>query len=309
MAVPRMDLHWFGRLLPLLLLGAATSYYVPGHMVPLHRPARVRNVHMDDSVKVTVKPPKKSSDGAASTDNSGSSGVKITTRVRTPEERAAAQSQAPNAAATPADPADSDKDMSISVTVKKPTAVAAPPPPPGLETVDLSDSEKLLLEGTQKANCTMMLEALQAGANPNVRDPKGRTPLHFVAGLGLAPAAVVLIHFGAQLDVRDGDGLTPIHMSAGYANSQTLRVLVAAGADTTVTAQSQGTPTQVVIALGDYQLGQFINRTGTEKLKKKDDKLEKLKACLDVLDNIEEVREEANWDEMLKEVLQCTNAD
>ena len=75
--------------------------------------------------------------------------------------------------------------------------------------------------------------------------------------LGLAPAAVLLIHFGAQLDVRDGEKLTPMHMAAGYANAQTLRVLVAAGADTNVTGLQQGTPLQVVLRLGEYQLEQF----------------------------------------------------
>jgi len=199
--------------------------------------------------------------------------------------------------------------MSVSVSVKTPTAAPAPPSAPSLETKDLTPEEKLLLEGTQKANVTMMLEALQAGANPNVRDPKGRTPLHFVAGLGLAPAAVVLLHFGAQVNARDGEGLCPMHMAAGYANPQTLRVLVAAGADTDVTAKAQGTPLQVVTALGDYQLNQFLNRTGAEKLKKKDDKLEKLKLCLDVFDDVEGVREDTNWDEMLEEVLKCTYSD
>ena len=52
---------------------------------------------------------------------------------------------------------------------------------------------------------------------------KGRTPLHFMAGVGLAPACVLLIHYGAQVDTRDNDGLTPMHMAAGYANAQTLK--------------------------------------------------------------------------------------
>jgi len=253
--------------------------------------------------KITIRKPGDAAagGGASAAPSPPESAAKVTVRVRSKEER--------DAAAATDVVAEEEDDMSVAVTVKKPTSVPPPPSAPTLETQDLTDDEKILLEGTQKANCTMMLDALQAGANPNVRDPKGRTPLHFVSGLGLAPAAVLLIHFGAQVNVRDGDGLTPMHMAAGYANSQTLRVLVAAGADTEATAPAQGKPAQVIVALGDYQLGQFFNRTGADKLKKKDDKLEKLKACLDVLDDVEKVRDETDWDELLTEVLQCTEAD
>jgi hypothetical protein len=248
----------------------------------------------DSAAKITIRKPGES--GGAS------SGTKVSVRVRSPgEKKAAAAAASPDAAAA----ANDDSTMSVSVKVKEPVVKAKPPPPPGLETQNLSDAEKMLLEGTQRANCTMMIEALNAGANPNVRDPKGRTPLHFVAGLGLAPAAVILIHFGAQVDIRDGDNLTPMHMASGYANAQTLRVLVAAGAEHQVVGNNQGTPTEVVIALGDYQLSQWFNRTGADKLKKKDDKLEKLKACLDVLDNIEEVRNEEKWEDIVEEVMKC----
>jgi len=48
-----------------------------------------------------------------------------------------------------------------------------------------------------------VLEALLDGANPNIRDPNGRTGLHFMAGVGLAPACVLLIHFGADVDALD----------------------------------------------------------------------------------------------------------
>ena len=39
-------------------------------------------------------------------------------------------------------------------------------------------------------------------------------------------------------------------------------------------------------------------------MQKKDEKLEKLKACLDVFETVEEIRAECNWDEMMTEVLQ-----
>eukprot|EP00965_Chrysotila_dentata_P239378 6203074-Pleurochrysis_carterae.AAC.1 len=133
----------------------------------------------------------------------------------------------------------------------------------------------MLLRGTQAANLTLILDALKMGANPNVRDSNGRTPLHFMAGVGLAPACVLLIQFGepftscsyasyfnlvrkspttlrslgcvgADIEAIDGQGLTPVHMAAGYANAQTLKVLIAAGADLTFeTPQVSSLPTVV----------------------------------------------------------------
>jgi len=164
-----------------------------------------------------------------------------------------------------------------------------------------------LLEATQKANCTKILEALQTGVNPNIRDPKGRTPLHFMSGVGLAPGVVLLIHFGADVEARDEDGLAPIHMAAGYANAQTLRVLVAAGADANVTATSQGTPLSVVLQLGEYQLKAFIEekKGALQRFKKKDEKLEKLKACLEVLEDPQAVRDDSDWDAYLEASAWC----
>ena len=40
-----------------------------------------------------------------------------------------------------------------------------------------------------------------------------------------------------------------------------------------------------------------------ERLKKKDEKLEKLKMCLDIFDDPQAVRDEEDWDSMLTEVL------
>jgi len=51
-------------------------------------------------------------------------------------------------------------------------------------------------------------------------------------------------------------------------------------------------------------LGRARARRGA-RFKKKDEKLEKLRACMDVLDDTEAVKEEADWDAMLTEVLKA----
>merc|ERR1712196_197968 len=116
------------------------------------------------------------------------------------------------------------------------------------------------------------------------------------------------IHYGAQVDVTDQDGLTPLHMAAGYANAQTLRVLVTAGADEKLTGDNQGTAIEVVTALGEYQYSDWKEKQkkGSRLLKrfqKKDEKLEKLKLCMEVLQDVEKVRNDECWDQMLRDVL------
>ena len=187
----------------------------------------------------------------------------------------------------------------------------------------------MLLNGTQAANCTRILEALKAGANPNICDPKGRSPLHFSAGVGLAPAVLLLIHFGADMNARDAEGLTPLHMAAGYANPETMKLLIAAGADTTLVGEKQGTALSVVQSLGQYQWEKFYKEEKKglqDRFKKKDEKLEKLRKCMDAFEvsgrppatardaaprlrhaaaaqDMETLRAELDWDAELTEVL------
>ncbi|KAL3919753.1 MAG: hypothetical protein SGPRY_005516 [Prymnesium sp.] len=235
----------------------------------------------EGEVKVTIKTP---SSASGSSPEEKDSSPKVSVRVRPPSGKQ--RKEEPQTAAS---------DFTTSVTVKKPEPKLVEPEP------QKSYAEELLFNATQNANCTQLLEALQSGINPNIRDPNYRTPLHFMAGIGLAPACVLLIHFGAQLDAQDKDGLTPLHMAAGYANARTLRVLVAAGADTELTGTGQGTPLEVVKGLGEYQYSQVYGKK--KRTNKKDEKLEKLKQCVDILLNTEEVRADNKWEDLLEETL------
>lgn len=298
------------RAVGIVLLAGASCFYVPPL---LRRPPAVRLV-MDEAdapaadaapaTKITVRKP--GGDGGDASAAAAPSATKVKVRVRSKSEKKA--SPPPAAAVEMEEP-----ETTITVNVK-----AAPkkekPPDDGKKIPELTVEENLLMEGTQRANITLILDALQQGANPNIQDPNGRTPLHFVAGLGLAPAVALLIHFGAQVNIRDNDDLTPIHMASGYTNAQTLRILVGAGADIDIAGKTQGKPLEVITSLGEYQLKQFMNRSGTERFtKKKDDKLEQLKECLDVLCNQEEILKEAQepgyWDEIMTDVLKLASTD
>ena len=124
-------------------------------------------------------------------------------------------------------------------------------------------------------------------------------------------------------------GLTPLHMAAGYANPETMKLLIATGADTTLVGEKQGTALSVVQSLGQYQWEKFYKEEKKglqDRFKKKDEKLEKLRKCMDAFEvsgrprtrdtaratltprrrhaqDMETLRAELDWDAELTEVL------
>jgi hypothetical protein len=51
---------------------------------------------------------------------------------------------------------------------------------------------------------------LNNGADPNVQDFSGNTPLHFAASKGLVKVAELLINKGAQVNAQNKEGITPL---------------------------------------------------------------------------------------------------
>jgi ankyrin repeat protein len=69
--------------------------------------------------------------------------------------------------------------------------------------------------------------APRGGADVDVRDHRGRTPLHLAARAGRAAVASMLLDAGASLRVRDKDGDTPVALAAAGARGDVLALLLA----------------------------------------------------------------------------------
>lgn len=78
----------------------------------------------------------------------------------------------------------------------------------------------------QLAQCLAM-----PGANLEVTDSTGSTPLHYAAREGQEKAASVLIQAGASLAARDAEGCQPLHSAASTGHQEAIRLLLQARSD------------------------------------------------------------------------------
>ena len=79
---------------------------------------------------------------------------------------------------------------------------------------------------------------IDAGADLNIQDDDGWTPLHWVAGSGYTDIARALIDAGADLNIQDDDGWTPLHQVAFNGHADIARLLIDAGANLNIQVDS-----------------------------------------------------------------------
>ncbi len=76
-------------------------------------------------------------------------------------------------------------------------------------TAGKSNPAKDLIEAVRKGHPAVVHAFLTKGSDPNARDGKGGTALHWAAAKGSAEVAKLLLDAGADPNVTDGDGKTP----------------------------------------------------------------------------------------------------
>ena len=85
----------------------------------------------------------------------------------------------------------------------------------------------------------VVIALLDAGVNVNVREKDGVTPLHVAVS---ADVATALIAAGATVNARSREGTTPLHHAATRPDPATLAALIAAGADVNAARRDGTTP-------------------------------------------------------------------
>jgi ankyrin repeat protein len=96
---------------------------------------------------------------------------------------------------------------------------------------DLSTGETGLHYATQRRDVTWIRFLTGRGANPNIRDKSGVTPLMIATRLGFNEGVEALIAGGASVDVATSSGETPLISAVHRRDPGLMRLLLQAGAD------------------------------------------------------------------------------
>ncbi len=128
-----------------------------------------------------------------------------------------------------------------------------------INTRDLTSGETALHVVVARRDITWTRWLLQEGANPNVADNRGRTPLIAASEIGFLEAIEVLVRRGARVDVANQAGETPLIAAIHSRNVELIEVLLEAGANPDLTdntgrsardyARERGVPPRILMVL------------------------------------------------------------
>jgi ankyrin repeat protein len=101
-----------------------------------------------------------------------------------------------------------------------------------------------------RCGAAMVRTLLREGADADVADDKGVTPLHAAATLGLDDVVKLLLSHEKRLNVnvQDDRGKTPLHYAATWRNLSTVGLLLLGGADPNIKDNSGKTPLHEVLS-------------------------------------------------------------
>ena len=100
-----------------------------------------------------------------------------------------------------------------------------------VNTRDLSSGDTGLHIVVARSDALWISFLLQRGADPNIRNKKGVTPLQIAAALGFTEGVEPLIKGGANINVADQTGETPLITAVHARNVALVRLLLEKGGD------------------------------------------------------------------------------
>ncbi|MHC4540586.1 MAG: ankyrin repeat domain-containing protein [Planctomycetota bacterium] len=112
---------------------------------------------------------------------------------------------------------------------------------------------------------TQLVEALiSEGADVNVGDKRGETPLHYAAQRRYRHVAKLLIADGAQINASSNSGETPLHCATRWGYSDVVELLIANGANVNLPTKHGSNALAIAKEMGYQELSSLLRESGAE---------------------------------------------
>ena len=107
----------------------------------------------------------------------------------------------------------------------------------------------LLHKAAEEGDTASIVSLLAGGANIDVKDSDGNTPLHVAAEASKGAAVMALLEAGAGVDKENGEGFTPLHHAAYYGLPEIVEMVLVPGTDLDVQSKEHASTPLIFAAL------------------------------------------------------------
>jgi len=123
-----------------------------------------------------------------------------------------------------------------------------------------SGGRTLLMEAVIKGDHTLVDILLANGADPNMRDRRNWTPLHFAAQSYDADSVHKLVEHGAEINAQNDFGNTPISNAVfnSRGRGQIIEFLLSRGADASIKNKSGISAIDLAKSISNYSVSQYF---------------------------------------------------